>query len=455
MQVKVCGWMTVVLACLVGPVIAAETSVRFLRLDEVAETLQLQFGATPSPAEFRDSAAWDAWIRALDSQVRARVDQGVEDSISNFVLYGSSFTALPRVPSVEEAEDANGELIPATKARIRALRDALAGGDKNERVAFVRQFLTRKKITTDAAESYFAANLRRFVGEQRAYQQKLKDAEDSGNADSVYQTRGTLFESRGLSADTSLLPNFALEETLRSMVHKRVLAPKSMHRIAVIGPGLDFTDKRDGYDFYPLQTLQPFAVLETVAKLGLGDAKHVEVVCLDLNAAVTAHVATIAAAGRAKRPYTIQLPRDTNADWSTAGVEYWQGFGALIAAPVKPLPVPAAYSGLQTRAVSIPAEYTAQLRGYDLNVVTQTIDLPAGQGFDLVIATNVLVYYDRLQQALAMANIARMMNSGAVFLANNVLPAQHTTSLEYLGRKSVTYSRTGVYGDDVVVYRRR
>jgi chemotaxis methyl-accepting protein methylase len=105
--------------------------------------------------------------------------------------------------------------------------------------------------------------------------------------------------------------------------------------------------------------------------------------------------------------------------------------------------------------VSIPAEYTAQLRGYDLNVVTQTIDLPAGQGFDLVIATNVLVYYDRLQQALAMANIARMMNSGAVFLANNVLPAQHTTSLEYLGRKSVTYSRTGVYGDDVVVYRRR
>ena len=59
------------------------------------------------------------------------------------------------------------------------------------------------------------------------------------------------------------------------------------------------------------------------------------------------------------------------------------------------------------------------------------------------------------QQLLAMANIARMLNLGGIFLANNVLPAQHTNDLEYLGRRTTAYTPTGAYGDDVVVYRRR
>ena len=54
-----------------------------------------------------------------------------------------------------------------------------------------------------------------------------------------------------------------------------------------------------------------------------------------------------------------------------------------------------------------------------------------------------------------MSNIARMMNPGGIFLANNVLPAQHTADLEYLGRKSVVFTPSGAYGDDVAVYRRR
>ena len=81
--------------------------------------------------------------------------------------------------------------------------------------------------------------------------------------------------------------------------------------------------------------------------------------------------------------------------------------------------------------------------------------IPAGQGLDLVVATNVLVYYDRFQQALAMANIARMLNHGGILLANNVLPAQHAADLEYLGRRTIAFTLSGAYGDDVVVYRRR
>ena len=49
------------------------------------------------------------------------------------------------------------------------------------------------------------------------------------------------------------------------------------------------------------------------------------------------------------------------------------------------------------------------------DVVTQTMDVPEGQGFDLVVATNVLVYYDLFQQALAMGSIAHMMATMAAF----------------------------------------
>ena len=33
--------------------------------------------------------------------------------------------------------------------------------------------------------------------------------------------------------------------------------------LAIVGPGLDFVDKRQGTDFYPVQTIQPFAVVDS------------------------------------------------------------------------------------------------------------------------------------------------------------------------------------------------
>ncbi len=434
---------------------AGEVSVRYLRFEEVQETLRLNADSGIPGSEITESAAWDAWIRARDAEVRGRIDRGIEDSISNLILYGTSFTSLPRVESVERGASETGELTAAAVARIHALVVALPSAAKNERVRFVRDFLARQKIAKNSEERYFTENLRRFIAEQAAYQKKLQDAAREADPSAVYLARGTLFETRGLSVDTSLLPNFALEETLRAMVRKGALTPGSMHRIAVIGPGLDFTDKRDGYDFYPLQTLQPFAVLEAVARLDLGKAEDLQVACLDLNSAVLAHVQKLAERGRAGQTYNLQLPRDPRAEWSPEAISYWKHFGEILGSPVKALPVPATLSGVAARAVAIRPQYAARMKAYDANIVAQTLDLSAGEGFDLVVATNVLVYYDRFQQALAMANIARMLNHGGIFLANNVLPAQHTGDLEYLGRRTTTFTPSGAYGDDVVVYRRR
>jgi hypothetical protein len=434
---------------------ATEPVVRFLRFEEAAETLKLFAEAGLSGGDFKDAAAWNDWVRTRDAGVRGRIDRGVEDSISNLILYGASYTNLPRLENAESAASETGELTASALARAHAFAVALPNAARNERLRFARDFLERKGIAKDSVEAKLQENLRRLIAEQRAYQEKLKESEKAADPAAALLARGTLFQDRGLSVDTSLLPNYALEDTLRTMLRKGAIKPGTMRRILVIGPGLDFTDKRDGYDFYPLQTIQPFAMLETVARLGLGKAEEISVVTADLNAAVNAHVGRLAQRGRAGQPYTVQLPRLVSAEWSPEAVAYWQKFGEILGTPVKPLPVPASVSDVTMRAVAVRPRYAAQMRGFDMNVVTQTMDVPEGQGFDLVVATNVLVYYDLFQQALAMGSIAHMMNHRGIFLANHALPAQHAEALEYLGRRTVGYTPSGEYGDDVVAYRRR
>ena len=443
------------LLCGSALVFSADKKSAFLSFADVAETLRLFADSGLPGSDIANSAAWDRWIREQDAQVRARIDRGVEDSISNLILYGTSYTNLPRMESAEGSVTDEGKISDSARARVRALSAVANAASPNERLRIVRDFLARKGIARDGVQRFLTENLERFALEQRDYQKKLDEAGNTGDQGQVLLTRGTLYQTRGLSADTSLLPNYALEDSLRVMASKGVLAPGKIRRIAVIGPGLDFTDKRDGYDFYPLQTIQPFAVMEAVLRLKLGKAEEIEVVTLDLNPGVNAHVAKLAKEARAGRAYAVQLPRDTAADWSPAAVAYWEHFGEILGAPAKPLPVPQALGGVSLRAVAIAPRFAARVTPVDLNVVTQRMELEEGQGFDLVIATNILVYYDRFQQGLAMASIARMMNPGGIFMANNALPAQHAESLEFLGRRTVAYATNGSYGDDVVVYRRR
>lgn len=175
----------------------------------------------------------------------------------------------------------------------------------------------------------------------------------------------------------------------------------------------------------------------------------------DLNSAVNTHIAEAASRGRHGIPYIVQLPRDSRSDWNSAALDYWQHFGVLIGSDVKPLSVPDRVPSVLLRAVSIRPEFAARITPYDLNIVAQTLDLGPGERFDLVVATNILVYYNNFEQALAMDNIAGMMNSGGIFLANDPLPSAHDARLRYLGRKSVPFAAKGEFGDDVVVYQRQ
>ncbi|PYR81241.1 MAG: hypothetical protein DMF87_06045 [Acidobacteria bacterium] len=83
----------------------------------------------------------------------------------------------------------------------------------------------------------------------------------------------------------------------------------------------------------------------------------------------------------------------------------------------------------------------------NLNIVTQRLD---GEPFDLVIATNVFIYYDVLEQALAMSNVEAMLKPGAFLLANFSAPNLMSITIRPVETTTTSYAR-GRAGNDSVV----
>src|SRR5580704_15350859 len=74
--------------------------VRYLPFDQVKDLIDemVSAGAPDVPAEeIKNAAAWDGWIMARDREIRSRIDRGVEDSISNLILFGTSYCKLPPI----------------------------------------------------------------------------------------------------------------------------------------------------------------------------------------------------------------------------------------------------------------------------------------------------------------------------------------------------------------------
>src|SRR5262249_51006316 len=136
----------------------------------------------------------------------------------------------------------------------------------------------------------------------------------------------------------------------------------------------------------------------------LGKTEDLQIICLDLNSAIIAHINKLAEQARTRHGYTIQLPRDPQAKWNAEAISYWNHFGKILGSPKKPLPIPATLDSVLSHAVVIRPQFAAHMQIFNANIVAQTLDLPPSQGFDLIVTTNMLVYYDRFQQALAMAN---------------------------------------------------
>jgi hypothetical protein len=455
------------------PYVAARSVLDALSPDRLPAELRLK-----TPAE-RESA-WPDWVAGLDRGIRARLALGDEDSVFNLTLFGTTFTDERPLTERDIADTADGRAMPRiVGVRIRDLIHGLASPGTNERLAFARAVAERQGIdltAPDTARQSRNQACRAVSADQRCRERdtdapgiaqknevwrdsvterRLRDWLEKGTARVMAEygrhadlvdgpassdaARSTLFRDRGLSSDTSIFPGFGIEQTLAVLMANGLVAAGRVQRVAIVGPGLDVADKRQGYDFYPVQTIQPFAVIDSLIRLGLSSPGQIRVTTFDVSPRINHHLEEARQRAEMGGPYVLHLPQRTDLfRWSPYLVSYWAHLGDRIGTAIPPAVAPPDTVQVKLRAVRVRPEIVKAIVPDDLDIIVQRLDsLPAGELFDLIVASNVLVYYDVFEQSLALSNVATMLRPGGLFVSNQFVQPLPSIPMELLGHTDV------------------
>jgi hypothetical protein len=450
------------LFCLLGIGIGAavgQSSPRaeFITLESARPILNGMGGALPGDLAAKgllDAASWSEWVQGRDRGVRNRLIRGEEDTLANLLRFGVTFTSEYRIDDEFLASYGTSSLVNSFANNraddlIRAWGAPHPSEGLGEMLAFVEKRGYSVKSASDRAElkKYLLANLTRLRDDYLAYKALPKD-----------DRRFQMFQNRGISLDSNLWPDYVLDVAFRQLATEGLLKPGALRRVAIVGPGLDFANKELGCDFYPPQTIQPFAVLDSLLRLGLAKPDAVEVDALDISENVNLHLSRIRARATEGQPYALQLPwnseRPMSVEYQSGFVKYWQALGSQIGKIATPIPVPAAASSTHTRAIQVRPEIAERVAPVDLDVVYQRLDAAPGSAYDLIIGTNIFLYYGAFEQSLARANLAAMMKPGAILISNDKLADSVPAGLKDVQDVQVDMSEQPLIRDIAFCYQR-
>jgi len=452
------GWCFAAFGVAVS-VYAAERA--FIPYASAKPILTAQQDSLPAELKNANEARWIAWERKQDTAIRARLDQGDLDSMVNLLLYGTSFTDKPRIRMENLSDAARTGLL---RARVDDLVKGLRDPGARERLVFLRGVLATHGMNPDTGEGarltgvFVLNNLQRVVTEAHTFtaraktQVKAEAQKGAANDPATQLDRASLFADRGVSLDTSIFPNHSIDQTLRDLKQHGLLREGQVKRVAVIGPGLDFIDKNEasGYDYYQQQTLQPFAFYDSLLRLKLAADSGISVSIFDISSRVIDHVERARQRAAKQSGYTIQLPRDNSRPWPAGVVAYWKTLGDQVGTEVAPIQPPAVFPGLETRAVYIRPEVVLALHPSDFNIVMERASLKEAERFDIMIGTNIFVYYEPFEQALALENAGAMLKAGGLLLSNDKLPEVPGGTMKLAGITEVKLEDRGVVSFDTV-----
>jgi hypothetical protein len=423
-------------------------------LQGFSETLPEELRHAPSPT------AWSAWVQAQDTSIRQRLELGEEDTLTNLLRFGVTYTNEYQIDRDYLARYGQSTLVNSfAENRADDLIRALSSPTANEGMQEMRAFLIQRgysfKTPQDRArvKQHLLENLAHMRDEFAQFREKLKTADLSEQAQ--------LYSQRGISLDSNLWPDYALDRSLSELVKAGMLKPGSVRRIAIVGPGLDFVNKEFGNDFYPPQSIQPFAVLDSLIRLGLADARTFQLYTFDISPSVNIHLARAKKDAIAGKPYVVQLPWNSavpfNEDYIKAFQSYWQALGKQIGTPVQPVSVPLKLvQEVHILAVSIRPEIASRITPVDTNIVFQRmVAADPEEKFDLIIGTNIFIYYDAFEQSLARANLSAMLKPGGFVLSNDLLADKVPSQLEEVNRTSIEVRSQPQIVEHVYAYRRQ
>ncbi len=372
------------------------------------------------------SGTFASYVERTHQANARRVREGDFDHLIFYALQSTRFTTLPRIEPalsakalVDSLSDWEREafrkssLAPRSRipdpvrARISAFMRALDSRSTDARVAYFRTLVTstfpeRGQREQALLDEYLRAM--RFVYEKEFVAQRSARA-----ADAVAE----LYRTRGLSTDTAVEAGYLVYQGLG--VVKALEPQRRVRRVLIVGPGLDLAPRTALQELAPPESYQPWAVIDALLALGLSRADDLEVVGADINPRVIEHLR------RARStPPTLTLVSGIREDESVRFTrdyqEYFAQLGKQIGDPVSAASVE---KGYLRKTVRVRPAAVSTLNAERLDVVTEHLN---GARFDLVIATNILPYFDDVELTLALTNIARMLAPGGVFLHNEPRP---------------------------------
>ncbi len=430
------------------------TDPEFISLDAAKPALQ-KFGANDSgrPGANVGPQEWLAWLQRSDTQVRHRLETGEEDSLTNLLRFGVTYTKEYRIDDDYLLLYGQSSLVNSfAENRAKDLIRAFARPNQNQGFIEMRAFVEKKGFSFNSPESckklkaYLLANLARM---QKDLVQARREARSN---------RDEMFQKRGISLDSNLWPDYVLDLSLQQMLEKGLLKPGSVRRVAIVGPGLDFVNKQEGVDYYPPQSTQPFVVLDSLLRIGLADKETVQVYTFDISPRVNLHLHNAIKNADSGKPYVVQLPWYVEGRWTDSFritfTQYWQNVGSQVGQSVAAVPVPPASEGFVTRAVQVRPAMVSRIRPIDMNIVFQRLPLAPSERFDLIIGTNIFLYYDAFEQSLARANVASMLQPGGFLLSTEKLPDEIPAGVEQAFVIDVPMTTPPVMTDYIYCYRR-
>lgn len=376
------------------------------------------------------ASTFPSYVEHLHETNVRRVTEGDLDHLVFYVLQSTRFTRLPPIEPALSAKTlvesldaldararaeflatgqvANDRVLPDVRARIRAFVAALDAPLTDRRLAIFKELLTSLKVTRGDREARVA---REYVRAMRFLYEKEFVAQRARNA---AEAVAELYRTRGLSTDTAVEAGFLVHLGLG--VARSLDARWRVRRVLIVGPGFDLAPRSGLVEEGPPESYQPWAVVDALLSLGLASASELTVVGGDINPRVVAHLRRARSA-----PPSLTLTTDVrDSDTLTMTAQYRDYFAALGAAIGGPSSREVrTVDGHLQKSVAVRPEIAAVVTAKALDIVTERID---GPPYDLIIATNILPYFDDPQLALAASNIAAMLAPHGVFLHNEPRP---------------------------------
>lgn len=340
---------------------------------------------------FRERAA------QLRRRNQSRVIEGDRDHLIYYVLQSTSFTTLPPVePATSAKVFVSGGMIPQpATARIDAFVAAIhSGRDLGARAAYFREMLAREPIARDAYAKLVSdeyARAMRFLYEKEF-------------------TRGgpALYQTRGLSTDTSIDANYVVYLSLATL--RRLEPDRQIRSVLIVGPGLDLAPRTGLIEAGAPQSYQPFAVMDALLGTGLSTRDALRVITADINPRVSEWVSRV----RGTQP-TLSLVTDIA---ETAHVrltdDYREYFANVGRASGAEGPLRGLAPGRLGKSIAVAGRVTDGIDAATIDITVERLEAR----YDLIVVTNLFPYLSDPELLLAISNIAGMLNPGGILIHN-------------------------------------